>query len=108
MICRGSAVGSSSILTSTPMPLPASLCLCCPCRDPAVLGPRQAYREFTILPELAVDRDHAAVLLRDDIVADRQAEAGALAGRFRGEKGLEQSVARFGRDADAVVAHAQF
>ena len=73
--------------------------------DPPVLGPRQAHGEFAVLPELAVDRYRAAVLLRDDVVADRQAEAGALAGRLGREERLEQPVARLGRDADAVVAH---
>ena len=48
----------------------------------------------------------AAVLLRDDVVADRQAEAGALAGRLGGEERLEQLVPDLGRNADAVVAHA--
>ena len=45
------------------------------------------------------------MLLRDDVVADRQPEAGALAGRLGGEKGLEQFVPYRRRDSHAVVAH---
>ncbi len=59
-------------------------------------------------PTPAVDRDRAAVLLRDDVVADRQAEAGAFAGRLGGEERLKQLVPDLGRDAGAVVAHPDF
>ena len=58
--------------------------------------------------DLAVDRDRAAVLLGDDVVGDRQAEAGAFAGRLGGEERLEQLVADVLGDAGAVVAHADF
>jgi hypothetical protein len=44
------------------------------------------------------------VLLRDDVVADRQAEPGAFAGRLGGEKRLKQFVPDLGRDPAAVVA----
>ena len=39
-----------------------------------------------------------------DIVADREAEAGALAGRLRREERLEQFVFDLGRNADAIIA----
>src|ERR1700719_2579122 len=41
---------------------------------------RQADRKFGEFAEPAVDLDRAAVLLGDDVPADRQAETGALAG----------------------------
>src|SRR5215213_6690821 len=45
------------------------------------------------------------MLLRDDVVTDRQTQAGALAGRLGREEGLEQLVPDLGRNARAVVAH---
>ena len=57
------------------------------------------------ISRLALDRDRAAMLLRDDVVADRQPEAGAFAGRLGREERLEQLVAVFRADAGAVVAH---
>src|SRR5215217_185247 len=53
----------------------------------------------------ALDRDRAAMLLGDDVVADRQAEPGALAGRLGREERLEQPGPVFRRDADAVVVY---
>src|SRR5437868_10742167 len=70
-----------------------------------MLATRQAQDELGELPRLAVDRDRPAMLLRDDVVADREAEAGALAGWLGGEERLEQLVAVLGRDAGSVVAH---
>jgi len=66
----------------------------------------QADREFGEIIDLAIDLDRAAVLLGHDVVADRETEAGALAGRLGREERLEQPVAQFGRDANAVVADA--
>src|SRR5215470_17760430 len=66
---------------------------------------RQAYRELGEFAGFAVDLDRAAVLLRDDVVADREAQSGALAGRLGREKRLKQLVPDFGRDTGAVVAH---
>src|SRR5215469_7704878 len=66
---------------------------------------RQADCELGKLAERAVDRDRAAMLLSDDVIADRQAEPGSLPGRLRCEERLEQLVAKFGCDAGAVVAH---
>src|SRR5215471_15620950 len=53
-------------------------------------APRQADREFGKFSRHAVDGDRAAVLLHDDVIGDRQAEPGALPGRFRRNEGLEQ------------------
>src|ERR1051326_6137330 len=68
--------------------------------------PRQAHGEFGEGARLAVDADRAAMLLRDDVVADRQPEPGALPGRLCREEGLEQPVAAFRRDPGAVIADA--
>ena len=54
------------------------------------MGTRQADRKFGELAEPAVDLDRAAVLLGDDVIGDRQAEAGAFAGRLCCNKGLKQ------------------
>jgi len=69
------------------------------------MAPRQADREFGECASLAVDRDRAAMLLGDDVVADRETEAGALSRRFCREERLKKPVAVFGRDAGAIVAH---
>src|SRR5215467_11109685 len=70
-----------------------------------MVAPRQADRELGKCASLAVDCDRAAMLLGDDVVADRKAEAGALSRRFRREERLKKMVAIFGRDASAIVAH---
>src|SRR6516162_8716760 len=57
---------------------------------------------------LAVDCDRAAMLLRDYVVADREAQAGAFTSRLCRHKGLEQFVPDLWRDAGAVVAHPHF
>ena len=44
------------------------------------------------------------MLLRDDVVADRQAEPRPFTRRLRGEKGLEQLGPHFRLDAGPVVA----
>src|ERR1700693_2314322 len=69
---------------------------------------RQSDHEFGERIDLAIDSDRSAVLLRDDVVWDRPAEAGALAGRFGGEERLEQLVSDLCRYAGAVVPHADF
>src|SRR5690242_16117257 len=53
---------------------------------------RQPDGEFAVFARFAVNADAAAVLLRDDIVAHRQAEARALTRRLGGEERLEQPV----------------
>ena len=69
-------------------------------------GVRQADREFGELADPAVDLDRAAMLLGDDVPADRQAEPGALAGRLCRKERLKQFVPDLGWDAGAVVADA--
>src|SRR6266851_242590 len=69
---------------------------------------RQADREFGELTDPAVDLDRAAMLLGDDIPADREAEPGAFAGGLGRNEGLEQFVPDLRRDAGAVVAHPHF
>jgi len=53
---------------------------------------RQLNPELGQFANLAVNPDRAAVLLGDDVVADRQAKPGTLAGRLGSEKGLEQAL----------------
>src|SRR5215471_2415744 len=65
----------------------------------------QPYRELAVFADLAVHGDAAAMLLRDDVVGDRQAEAGALAGRLGSEERLEQLVPNVGWYAGAIVSH---
>src|SRR5689334_25071054 len=69
------------------------------------MGAGQANRELGEFAEGTVDPDRTAMLLGDDIVADRQAETGAFAGWLGREERLEQFFALFGRNARAVVAH---
>ena len=46
--------------------------------------------ELGKLAETAVDRDRAAMLLGDDVPADRAAEAGAFTGRLGRKEQLKQ------------------
>src|SRR3984893_8290021 len=69
---------------------------------------RQADREFGEIADPAVDLDTAAVLLGDDVVADRKPEAGPLAGRLGRKEGLEQLVFDLGWNAGAIVSDAEF
>src|ERR1700750_1335203 len=69
---------------------------------------RQAHRQLSVFADPAVDLDRAAVLLGDDVPADRETEPGAFAGWLGGEERLKQFVADLGGDADAVVANAGF
>src|SRR6516164_2054853 len=69
---------------------------------------RQPHRELGEVTDFAIDRDGAAVLLRYDLVADRQPEPGALAGRLGREERLEQLVPVFQGNTDAVVTHPDF
>src|SRR6516162_4871997 len=66
---------------------------------------RQPHRELGEVADFAIDRDGAAVLLRYDLVADRQPKPGALAGRLGREERLEQLVPVFQGNTDAVVTH---
>src|ERR1700746_2551115 len=71
-------------------------------------GPRQTDRELGKRANFAVHLDRAAMLLCHDVPADRQAEPSSFAGRLGREKWLEYPVQKFGPDADAIVAHADF
>src|SRR5580704_3224615 len=53
---------------------------------------RQGNNKFGEFIDLAIDSDRSPMLLRNDVVGDRQAEAGALAGWLGGEEWLEQLV----------------
>src|SRR5690242_3325752 len=66
---------------------------------------RQPHRELGEAADVAVDCDRAAVLLRYNLVADRQPKPGALARRLGREEGLKQFLPVFLRNADAIVAH---
>src|SRR5229473_2477121 len=66
---------------------------------------RQPHRELAEFPDLALDRDRATMLLRDDVVADREPQAGAFPGRLCREERLEKLVLDLAWDADAVIAH---
>src|SRR5215472_3211084 len=65
----------------------------------------QANRELGERPRPALDGDCAAVLLRDDVIADREAQSRALAGGLGREERLEQLVPDLGWDAGAVVPY---
>ena len=45
------------------------------------------------------------MLLGDDVVTDRQTQAGALSGRFGREERLEQFLAVLRQNANTVVTH---
>src|SRR5262245_19314406 len=55
---------------------------------------------------LAIDLDRSGMLLDHDVMADGKAEAGAFAGRLGGEEGIEHLLPHLGRNAGAIVAHA--
>src|SRR5207248_2024002 len=67
---------------------------------------RQPNDELGVLPILRLEDQLSLVSLDDDVVADRQAEAGAGAGGLGGEEGVEDLVADGLGDAVAVVADA--
>src|SRR5215472_5863562 len=69
-------------------------------------GAWEADREFGELALAAVDCDRAAMLLGDDVPADRQAEPSAFACGLGREERLKQLVPDLGRDAGAIVADA--
>ena len=68
----------------------------------------RAHRELGEVADHAVDCDGAAVLLRYDLIADRQPKPRALAGWLGREERLEQPLPVFRQNADAIVAHADF
>jgi hypothetical protein len=68
-------------------------------------GAGQADRKFGEFADPAVDFDRTTVLLGDDVIADRETEPGAFAGRLCRNKRLEQFVPDLRRNAGTVVAH---
>jgi hypothetical protein len=74
-------------------------------RSGLAVSSRQSNGEFGELDRLALNLDCAAVLLGHNVIADRQSETGALAGRLGREERLEQLVLDLRRDASAVVTH---
>ena len=66
---------------------------------------RQPHRELGEVTDFAINCDGAAVLLRYDLVADRQPEPGALACWLGREERLEQLVPVFRWNTDAIVTH---
>jgi hypothetical protein len=55
-----------------------------------------------------VDLNRPAMLLDDNVVADREAKTGALSGRLCGEEGVEHLVFDIRRNASAVIADLDF
>ena len=68
----------------------------------------QSDSELGELADLTIDLDRAAMLLGHDVVADREAEAGSLAGRFGREERLKKLVFDLRWDTDAIVADSDF
>ena len=68
-------------------------------------GTRQVDCELCKVALSAVDRDRAAMLLRDNVITDREPEPRTLASRLRREERLEQLVAKFGCNPNTIVAH---
>src|SRR5690242_18592826 len=70
----------------------------------ALFGAREEDLDGCTSADLAIYRNIAAVLL-DDPVAGRQAQPGALAALFGGEKRLEQMGLDIGRHTAPRIAH---
>src|SRR3954447_17091244 len=66
---------------------------------------RHGYNELGVAVDLAVDVHLSIVLFDHNVMADRQAETSALAGRLGGEERFENLRAHRLRNADAIVAH---
>src|SRR5262245_61036224 len=66
----------------------------------------QSDSELSVVADMAINLDRAAVLLGYDVIADRQAQTGPLAGRLGREERLEQLVLDLRRDARTVVSNA--
>src|SRR5258705_13736937 len=64
--------------------------------------------DFGELPRLRIDFNCARMLLDDDVVAERKAKAGTLSSRFGREERVEHLCFHVRRNADAVVADADF
>ena len=66
---------------------------------------RQPHRELGEVADLAIESDGTAVLLRYNLVADRQPKSGTLAARLGREERLEQPFPVFRRNTNAIVPH---
>src|SRR5262249_40000874 len=66
---------------------------------------RQHDFKFGELTGLRIDVDRPAMLLDDDIVTNRQAQARAFSGWFSREKGIEHLLLYLGRNARSVIAN---
>src|SRR5436190_10776434 len=71
-------------------------------------GAGQNDPKFRELVWLRLDLDRPAMLFNDDIVAQREAKAGSLAGGFCRKERIEHLFLYFGRNAGAVVADSNF
>ena len=69
---------------------------------------RQNDPEFRELAGLGIDLNRPAMLLDDNVVTDRKAEAGSLASGLGRKEGIEHLVLHLGRNAGAVVADPDF
>ena len=69
---------------------------------------RQDNPDFGELAGLRLDLDRAAMLLDDDVVADREAKPGTFSGRLGREERIEHLLLHLGRNAGAVVADPDF
>src|SRR6185369_13527790 len=64
---------------------------------------RQPHCKLRERAGFALDRDRAAMLVGDDVIADRQPKSGPLAGRLGREERLEEFILDVGWNAGPVV-----
>src|SRR5262245_25528298 len=69
---------------------------------------RQNNFDLSELAGLRVDFDQASVLFDDDVMADREAKAGAFSGRLSGEEWVKYLVFYFRRNTSAVISDRDF
>jgi hypothetical protein len=69
---------------------------------------RQSDHKLRELPVLGFHFDLPAMLLHDDVVANRQSQSRALSRRLRRKKRIENLLANICRNAIAIVANADF
>ena len=98
--CWRNSISTSGSSSTTRM---SRLTACLP-RSATAAAARQHDPEFGELAGLGVDLDRAGMLFHDDVVAERQAEAGSFAGRLGREERIEHLLLHLGRNAGAVVA----
>src|SRR5262249_54462947 len=71
-------------------------------------GTRQYNAKFGEFPGLAFHLYDAGMLFDNNVVADRKAKPGALAGWFSCKERIEHSFPDLGRNAGAIVANSDF